>query len=47
MELKAGDLIHPARVALTGQTRSAGIFDVMELLGRRRVIGRLQRAAQE
>ncbi len=46
LELQAGDLIHPARVALTGQTRSAGIFDVMELLGRHRVVGRLQRAAQ-
>ncbi len=44
--LKAGDLIHPARVALTGQTRSAGIFDVMELLGRPRVIHRLRRAAR-
>ncbi len=45
-DLKAGDLIHPARVALTGQTRSAGIFDVMELLGRPRVIDRLRRAAR-
>lgn len=41
----AGDLIHPARVALTGQTRSAGIFEVMELLGRPRVIARLRAAA--
>ena len=44
-DLQAGDLIHPARVALTGQTRSAGIFEVMELLGRPRVLGRLERAA--
>jgi glutamyl-tRNA synthetase len=43
--LKAGDLIHPARVALTGQGRSAGIFDVMEMLGRERVIARLRKAA--
>jgi len=41
----AGDLIHPARVALTGQSRSAGIFDVMEALGRPRVIARLRAAA--
>ena len=44
LELKAGDLIHPARVALSGQGRSAGIFDVMEALGRPRVIARLRRA---
>ena len=43
--LKAGDLIHPARVALTGQGRSAGIFEVMEAIGRPRVLERLRRAA--
>ena len=41
--LKAGDLIHPCRVALTGQTRSAGIFEVMWLIGAPRVIERLRR----
>ncbi|MDY0109609.1 MAG: glutamate--tRNA ligase [Candidatus Krumholzibacteria bacterium] len=41
----AGDLIHPARVALSGQARSAGIFEVMEALGGARVVARLQRAA--
>jgi glutamyl-tRNA synthetase len=43
--IPAGQLIHPARVALTGQVRSAGIFEVMELIGRPRVIARLRRAA--
>ncbi len=43
--IAAGQLIHPARVALTGQARSAGIFEVMELIGRPRVIARLRRAA--
>ncbi|HPF71455.1 MAG TPA: glutamate--tRNA ligase, partial [Candidatus Krumholzibacteria bacterium] len=41
----AGDLIHPARVALTGQGRSAGMFDVMELVGAPRTVARLRRAA--
>ncbi len=45
-QIKAGQLIHPCRVALTGQSRSAGIFDVMELIGCGRVIERLRRAAQ-
>ena len=43
--VQAGDLIHPCRVALTGQTRSAGIFEVMELVGASRVLARLRRAA--
>ncbi len=45
LELKAGQLIHPSRVALTGQSRSAGMFDVMELIGTPRVVARLRRAA--
>jgi glutamyl-tRNA synthetase len=43
--LDAGDLIHPVRVALTGQTRSAGIFDVLELVGAPRAVARLKAAA--
>ncbi len=43
--VKAGDLIHPCRVALTGQSRSAGIFEVMELMGLPRTVARLRRAA--
>ncbi len=45
MGVKAGQLIHPARVALTGQTRSAGIFEVMELVGARRTVARMKNAA--
>ena len=41
----AGQLIHPGRVALTGQLRSAGIFEVMELIGLRRTVRRLRAAA--
>ncbi len=43
--VKAGQLIHPSRVALTGQARSAGIFEVMELMGARRTVQRLRAAA--
>ncbi len=45
MGVKAGELIHPSRVALTGQSRSAGIFEVMELVGARRTVMRLKNAA--
>ncbi len=39
--VKAGALIHPARVAVTGQSASPGIFDVLALLGRDRTLARL------
>jgi glutamyl-tRNA synthetase len=43
--VKAGDVIAPARVALTGRAASPGIFDVMWLLGRERTLDRLAGAA--
>ncbi len=43
--IKAGDLIHPARVALTGQAVSPGIFEVFHLLGRAKAVERLRRGA--
>jgi glutamyl-tRNA synthetase len=39
--VKAGILIHPTRVALTGQLASPGLFDVMALLGRDATLARL------
>ena len=44
MGLKAGELIHPVRVALTGRRNSPGIFEVMALLGKEKVLERLGRA---
>jgi glutamyl-tRNA synthetase len=45
-EVKAGEVIMPARIALTGKKVSPGIFDVMLLLGRQRTVERLRRAAE-
>jgi glutamyl-tRNA synthetase len=42
--VKAGALIHGARVAVTGQTVSPGIFEVLELVGRARVLARIDAA---
>jgi len=42
MEVGAGKLIHPLRVSLTGNMASPGIFDVLALLGRDRVLHRLE-----
>jgi glutamyl-tRNA synthetase len=42
----AGKVIHPLRVALTGQSASPGIFEVMVLLGREVALERLDRALE-
>lgn len=39
--IKAGTLIHATRVAVTGQAVSPGLFDVLALVGRDRVLKRL------
>jgi len=45
-QVKAGEVIMPARIALTGKKVSPGIFDVMLLLGRERTVERLRDAAE-
>ncbi len=42
--IEAAKIIHPLRLALTGRTVSAGLFEVMEILGRSVVLRRLKRA---
>ncbi|MBI4541011.1 MAG: glutamate--tRNA ligase [Gemmatimonadetes bacterium] len=42
--IPAGKLIHPLRVALTGQAVSPGIFDVLVAMGRERALGRIRDA---
>ena len=44
--VKAGDLIHPTRLALTGFTVGPGLFEVMEVLGKEVVLRRLGRAVE-
>ncbi len=44
-KIKAGLVIHPARMAVSGKTKGAGLFEMMEVLGRDRVLERLRRAA--
>lgn len=41
---KLGPVVHPMRVALTGKTTGPGLFELMSVLGRERMVGRLQRA---
>ncbi len=44
--LKLGAFAQPARVALTGDTVSPGIHQIMAILGRERVLGRLNQATE-
>jgi glutamyl-tRNA synthetase len=44
--VKAASLIHAVRVAVTGRSVSAGLFEVLALIGRDRVRARLRAAAE-
>ena len=45
--LKFQGVAQPIRVALTGTTVSPGIFEIMELLGKEKVVARLQQAFKQ
>ncbi len=45
--IKPGVLIHATRVAVTGQAVSPGIFEVLEVIGRDRVLARLEDVARD
>jgi glutamyl-tRNA synthetase len=42
--LKLGKIAQPVRVALTGRTASPGIFEIMAIIGKDKVISRLKKA---
>jgi len=41
--IKAADLVHPVRVALTGKTIGPGLFETMEVLGKEKTVCRLKK----
>ncbi len=43
LKVKLGKIAQPVRVALTGGTKSPGLFEIMEVLGKEAVIERLQK----
>jgi len=42
--IKASDLVHPVRVALTGMAVGPGLFETIALLGKEKTIKRLSEA---
>lgn len=45
--IKIGEVIHAVRVAVSGKAKGIGMFDCLELLGRERVLSRIDRALKE
>ncbi|RLB68190.1 MAG: glutamate--tRNA ligase, partial [Deltaproteobacteria bacterium] len=46
LDVKAGVIINGMRTAVTGQLKGAGMFEILEILGRQRVVDRLRRVVQ-
>jgi glutamyl-tRNA synthetase len=44
--LKLGKIAQPVRVALTGRTASPGIFEIIEIIGKDKVLARLKQAVE-
>ena len=42
LKIESADLIHPLRVAVTGKSVSAGVFEVLALIGKEKTIKRLE-----
>ena len=45
LSVKTGELIHPCRVAVSGKTVGPSLYHMLEVLGKDRVLARLDRAA--
>ncbi len=46
LRIKNADLIHPCRVAVSGQSAGPSLYHMLEVLGRDRVLARLRKAAE-
>ncbi len=40
--IKAAAVIHPTRMAISGKTKGAGLFEIMEVLGKEKVVNRMK-----
>jgi glutamyl-tRNA synthetase len=44
---KTGDLVHPARVAVSGRSVGPSLYHMLEVMGKDRVLARMQRAGEK
>jgi glutamyl-tRNA synthetase len=42
--VKAGVLVHPCRLAVTGNTAGPSLYHLLEVLGKEKVMARIERA---
>ncbi|MDF1612159.1 glutamate--tRNA ligase [Stygiobacter electus] len=47
LNIGKGKLIHPLRLAVTGQSTGPGIFDILAILGKDEVVKRIEKAIQD
>ena len=47
LEISKGKLIHPLRLAVSGQSTGPGMFDLLFILGKDEVIKRIQKAIEK
>ena len=47
LKIKPAKIIHPTRVAISGATHGAGLFEMMELLGKEKVAARIDRVLRD
>jgi glutamyl-tRNA synthetase len=45
--VKAGELVHPARAAVSGRTIGPSLYHMLEVLGKERVLARIERALEQ
>ena len=47
MQIKVGALVHPTRLAMTGTTAGPSLYHLLEILGKEKVLERMDRALQQ
>jgi len=47
LDCKTGDLVHPARVAVSGRSVGPSLYHMLEVMGKERVLARFERATEK
>ena len=47
LKIKAGELIHPLRLAVSGVGAGPGLYDILAILGKEEILRRIQKAIQQ
>jgi len=47
LDCKTGDLVHPARVAVSGRSVGPSLYHMLEVMGKERVLARFERVTEK